>query len=199
MSHHTVIARVVHLLKEDPDGLSVGTRCCDSLEFRVGEGIVGSKYAGVTRGVDVRERAVRDFFGREETPPPVLNIRHVTIVGEEEVREVARRLDLPHIPPGALHENMVLRGLSRLTTFPFGTMLFFESSVGEKRRVVLLLTGENYPCEKPARTIEQRLNLDNGSITTFSRAAKGRRGATAMVYASGEVRVGDKVVAYLPA
>ena len=132
-------------------------------EVQVGpEGIAGDYHAGPVNRHKKR--------GRREP-----NGRMLTVVAAEVVDEVNRALDLA-LAPGALAENVLVRGLSDLSDLAPGDRLCLGAAV------VLEVTAQNKPCAT--------IGVYHPDLV---RSLLGRRGITAVVVQPGTVRPGDPV------
>jgi MOSC domain-containing protein YiiM len=130
---------------------------------RVGmQGIEGDYHAGPTNRHKKR--------GRAEP-----NHRMLTVVAVEVIDELNRDLGLA-LTPGALAENVLVRGLGDLSDLAPGDRL------GLGPEVVIEVTTQNKPCATigvyHAQVVKQTL---------------GRRGITAVVVRPGDLRPGDAV------
>lgn len=161
-----------------------------------GHGVRGDKHAGV-RLADVREDELLSFGltkGME-----IANFREVSIVSAEELTDVAAIMNLPQaFPHGCLSENIIIGGIPKLTQLPTGTMLFFRKDKRQIRTAVLVVWKENGPCLGPGEAIQQSFPDTPKLARLFPRAAAGKRGIVAIVYASGNIHVGDTVIAKIP-
>lgn len=160
-------------------------------------GVEGDRHAGVSRRLGPREPEL--LKRGVPTGVEIANIRQVTIISIEELAEIARDMGTPTpIPFGLLSENVVVSGIHDFTHLPIGTLLFFRNTEGFQT-TVLLASGENDPCYAPGRAIQQHFSEHPGLGLKFTAAALGKRGVTAIVYASGTIAAGDEVIAVVPA
>jgi len=161
-----------------------------------GHGIKGDGHAG-TRLADVREKALLTFGlpkGME-----IANHREFSAVSVEELSEIGVVMGLPSpVPFGCLGENLVLRGIPRLTELPSGTLLFFRKNERQIRTAVLAVWGENMPCQHPGEAIQERFPGIPGLAGLFPKSAIGKRGVVGSVYCSGTVHEGDEVIVHVP-
>lgn len=101
-------------------------------------------------------------------------IRQVTIISQEAIDEVARRLGLPAIDPAVLRRNVVVSGID------------LESARGQRLRLGDVLLDVTGPCDPCARMEEA---LGEGGCD----AMRNLGGLTAVVLQGGVLRVGDSV------
>ena len=147
----------------------------------IGEhGLEGDRHATQT----VRVRAGRR---RGEV---IFNERQWSAVGEEELVDLGRATGVL-LPVGSLGENFRFSGLPDLSRLPFGTRLRFPSGA------VLLVSGQNFPCQKQADYLADLLGapaLRRGFIP----AARERRGLVGWVEQTGTAAPGDVVAVEPP-
>ncbi len=159
-------------------------------------GIRGDRHAGV-RLADVREGAFLSFGLPKGIE--VANYRQFSAVSVEELAKVTQAMSLPRtIPYGCLGENLVLSGIPKLTELPTGTMLFFRKDERQIRTAVLVVWSENKPCPGPGEALQDEFPEIIGLARLFPRAAIGKRGVVGSIYASGNIHVGDTVIAKIP-
>ncbi|HLX58191.1 MAG TPA: MOSC domain-containing protein [Ktedonobacteraceae bacterium] len=149
------------------------------------EGLVGDQHAGLTRRSDVRV----PHYPRGTI---IRNTRQVSILSEEELAEVAAKLDLPRVLPAWLGANLALRGIPNLTMLPPSTRIFFPEDA------VLVVDAENMPCVGPGKVIQQH-NPDVPKLAqNFPKAAMHKRGLVGWVERPGYINEGDSVRVMLP-
>lgn len=148
------------------------------------EGIKHDKHFGKTRNADVRTVKLLPK-GIEVT-----NLRAVTIVSQEELAEVSKDMGMEVLPED-LEANIMVSGVPNLTKLPPGTFFRFP------RQTILFVTTENLPCVIPAQNMIKR-GAEKMSAIKFSKAAMGKRGLTAMPFASGVIKIGDEFEILLP-
>lgn len=144
-------------------------------------GIMGDRHYGITKPAGGRERYVPK--GTE-----ILNIRQVSIVSEEELAEIARRMNVPEVTGPDLGANLIVKNVEELTKLPSGTILKFPA-----RETLLFVTGENTPCVLPGRNIQAKYPGIPHLASSFPKAAMGRRGLVAVVLRPGWIHEGDTV------
>lgn len=162
-----------------------------------GHGVRGDSHAGA-RLADVREKDLLAFGLHKGTE--ISNQREFSAVSAEELAQIASTMNIPSgIPMGCLGENLILSGIPRLTELPIGTKLFFRKDEQTIRTAVLIVCGENLPCELPSKAIEIMLSHPQPDhATSFPKAAIGKRGVVGSVYVSGHIHSGDTVVVKVP-
>lgn len=148
------------------------------------EGFEGDKHKGFTRRADARTPQYR-------RGTPIRNDRQISIVSEEELRQIASALALPELQPEWLGANLLLRGIPGLTWLPPGTRLVFP------QQAVLVVEGENLPCRGPGELMARLLDR-TGLDTLFPKAALHRRGVVACVERAGWIGEGEPVRADIP-
>ncbi len=108
-------------------------------------------------------------------------------------------MNLPKlIPYGCLGENLVFRGIPKLTELPVGTLSFFRKDEKQIRSAVLVVWAENMPCQVPGKAIEEQFPEIEGVARFFPKSAIGKRGVVGSVYSSGNVHAGDTVIVKIP-
>lgn len=161
-----------------------------------GHGVRGDNHAGV-RLADVRERQFLSFGFSKGVE--IANHREFSAVSIEELAEVAQAMNLLEpIPHGCLGENLVLSGIPKLTELPTGTMLFFRKDEKQIRTAVLVVWSENTPCQGPGEAIQEKFPDIPGLARLFPKSAIGKRGIVGSIYASGNIHLGDTVIAKVP-
>lgn len=146
-------------------------------------GIAGDCHAGLTRKSD--SRTLRQY-PRNTT---IRNVRQVTILSEEELKEIAAAMGIPEMKPEWAGANMVTRGIPDLTLLPPSSRLQFPSGA------TLVIDMENEPCRQVADVV---LRHHPDVATGFVKAAKHKRGVTAWVEREGDVRTGDAITIWIP-
>ncbi|WP_166241217.1 MOSC domain-containing protein [Paenibacillus turpanensis] len=148
-------------------------------------GIPGDRHYGLLRPADVRQ----SFYPRGTM---IANRRQISIVGAEEMEQIATLLETGEILPEWLGANILLRGYAPLTLLPQGARLLFErGSTG------LICEGENLPCSGPAKVIAA--SCDRPELAKkFVPAAKQKRGIVCSVEKEGTVAPGDTVRIMIP-
>lgn len=176
-------------------------------------GVVGDRHSCLIAEVDSRDDVLVHFMGMPKRSKsqtrrglPKANLRQVTAVSDVESATVARYMGLPGgvMPLGAQVENLVLSGLSQLSTLPAGSRLTFLSPAGLPRTASLYVSGRNAPCGHPQGNILRMLGISAGELAKpYIKAAKGLRGITLVVETAGtepnqggEIHRGDFVLVW---
>ncbi len=148
-------------------------------------GFEGDRHAGLTRPADVR---TPEAPRREK----VRNTRQVSIVSQEEMDEIARRMKLEDVRAEWMGANLCLSGIEELTKLPQGARLAFENGVE------IVVHGENKPCTGPGKVIEEHYPDRAGLASQFPKQALHLRGLVGWVDQPGEIQVGERVRAISP-
>lgn len=117
------------------------------------------------------------------------NVRQLSIVSAEELREIAATLGIAHVDPARVGASIVLSGLPDLSHVPPSSRLQAEAGT------TLVIDMENRPCQVPARSLEV---AHPGHGKRFRSAAAGRRGVTAWVERPGPLALGDRLTLHVP-
>lgn len=148
-------------------------------------GFKGDRHAGLTRRADVRSPDV-------PRGTPIPNTRQVSIVSQEDLAEIARRLNLPTVQPAWLGANLCLKGLGRLADLPSDTRLAFSGGC------VLVVSDENNPCTGPGEALEAQYPDRTGLASKFPKQALHLRGVVAWVETPGLIAEGESVSVLFP-
>jgi MOSC domain len=143
----------------------------------------GDCHTGLTRRSDSR---TLPLYKRDVD---IRNVRQITILAEEELDEIARRLAIPAIDPSWFGANMVVTGIADFTLLPPSTRLQFPSGA------TLVVDMENHPCSQIAKIVERH---HPGTQFKVVEAAMHKRGVTAWVEREGEVTTGDAIKIVIP-
>jgi hypothetical protein len=161
------------------EGRAVGSTPRDELVLTYA-GVYGDRHEGLTRPSGPRE----PWYPRGT---PMRNERQLSILGNEELAEIAATLSLLHLDPAWIGANLCLSGIPQLTQLPPRTLLLFPSGA------TIRVDGDNDPCRKSGKAImahvPDRPDLEFGFVKT----AKDKRGLVGWVEREGVVRVGDEV------
>ncbi len=149
------------------------------------EGLEGDTHRGLTRRSDVRV----PHYPRGTI---IRNTRQVSILSEEELTEVAARLEIPRILPAWVGANLELRGIPNLTMLPPSTRIFFPDDA------VLVVDAENMPCVGPGHAIQEHYPDVPKLAQRFPKAAMHKRGVVGWVEREGFINDGDSVRVLLP-
>lgn len=150
--------------------------------------VLALSYAGIAG--DRHEGLVRPSGPREPWYPrgtPMRNERQVSIVGVEELAEIAATLSIDHLDPAWIGANLCLSGIPHLTQLPPRTLLLFPSGA------TLRTDGDNAPCRKSGAAITAHIPDRPDLQFAFVKAAKDKRGLVAWVEREGIIRAGDEV------
>jgi MOSC domain len=119
----------------------------------------------------------------------IRNVRQVTLLAQEELADIAKRLAIPAIDPSWFGANMVVAGIPDFTLLPPSTRLQFPSGA------TLVVDMENAPCSQIAKVVEQH---HPGAQMKVVPAALHKRGLTAWVEREGDVKAGDVIKIVIP-
>lgn len=154
----------------------------DRLDLRF-KGPEGEDHGGLTRPACSRVR------GLYPAQTPIRNTRQLSILSQEELEEIARRMKLDTLDPALVGASMVIRGIPDFTHVTPCSRLLAASGAS------LTIEHENRPCTLPARPIE---TAHTGFGAKFKPAAKGLRGVTAWIEAEGQMALGDRLELFVP-
>ena len=104
------------------------------------DGIPGDKHAGILRPSGARE----PWYPRGTE---MRNERQLTILGEDDLAEVAKDLGVERIAPEWIGGNILLTGIPRVSLLPARTILMFEGGVSVR------IDGDNGPCRISGRSV----------------------------------------------
>lgn len=155
-------------------------------QVRVTEaGFDGDRHAGLTRPAGSRDPEAMQ--GAE-----VRNTRQVSIVSEEELAEIARRLNVPVVKPQWLGANLSLQGIAELTQLAGGTRLVFAGGVE------IVVNEENQPCTAPGKALAAQYPDQESLAGRFPKEALHLRGLVGWVETPGTIKVGEEVTVERP-
>ena len=146
-------------------------------------GFAGEAHSGLTR--ESCSRVKKQYPKGTE----IRNTRQITILSQEELGEIAAKLEIPELDPAWLWANCVMSGLPDLSSVPPSSRMIFTSGVS------LVIDMENAPCRYPGDMITQH-HPEAGKY--FANRAAGLRGVTAWVEREGKLQVGDTFVLHCP-
>ncbi|MCO4315945.1 molybdenum cofactor sulfurase [Phyllobacterium sp. 21LDTY02-6] len=151
------------------------------------DGIVGDFHAGPTRRSGGRE----PWYPRGTE---MRNERHVSILGADEMSQIAAGMGLAELKSEWIGGNMLLSGVPSLSMLPPRSLMFFEGGV------TLKVDGQNAPCKVAGRSIAAHAGSDDELATAldFVRVSKRLRGIVAWVEKPGTIHGGEKVDIRLP-
>ena len=147
------------------------------------DGVGDEKHAGATRASCSR------VLAQYPKGSEIRNTRQFSLIGAEDLAEIAARMGLAELPPALLGASMVIKGIPDFSHIPPGSRLQAASGA------TLVVDLENRPCTLPARGIEAAYP---GFGAAFKPAAKGRRGVVAWVERAGAFRLGDSIRLHIP-
>ena len=142
-------------------------------------GIEGDRHAGLTRKSGARE----PWYPRGT---PMRNERQLSLLGAEELADVAAAMGMAVLEPAWIGGNLVLAGIPDFSRLPPRTILMFPSGAA------IRIDGDNGPCRQSGRAIAAATGVAKHE-TAFVVAAKHRRGLVGWVEREGTVRLGDRV------
>ena len=166
------------------DGSDYVTKAVDELPLTF-DGIPGDYHAGPTRRSGARE----PWYPRGTE---MRNERQLSILSPQELRIVAKRLDIPELKPEWIGGNLLLDGIEAFTMLPPRTLLFFENGVTIK------IDGDNGPCRDSGRSIAQHVGDRPDIELAFPQQAQHLRGLVGWIEKEGTVSVGEKFEARIP-
>lgn len=157
-------------------------------------GIAGDLHAGPTRHSGPREPWLPKGLR-------LRNDRQLSALCPVELAEIARRLDLPALPPEWLGGNLLIEGLAGLSRIVPGSRLAFGGDwAGKGRfdgRAILRVEAYNMPCRRAGRAIAAATGR-KGLEFAFVKAAAVLRGLVLSVDLAGPIAPGDAVVLVPP-
>src|SRR5581483_5336768 len=127
------------------------------------EGLEGDVHTSLTRRSDVRV----PHYPRGTI---IRNTRQVSILSQEELAEVAKAMEIPHVQAAWVGANLEMRGIPNLTMLPPSTRIFFPDDA------VIVVDGENMPCIGPGHAIQEHYPDIPKLAQRFPKAAWHKRG-----------------------
>lgn len=151
------------------------------------EGIEGDFHRGITRKSGGRE----PWYPRGTE---MRNERQLSIVAPDELRDIARAMDIAEVRPEWIGANMVLSGIHRLSMLPPGTLMFFNGGV------TLKVDGQNRPCRVAGKSVAESAGVGDSDAAAlkFAEVARRLRGLVAWVEKPGSIAEGEEVSVRLP-
>jgi hypothetical protein len=143
----------------------------------------GEAHGGLTRPSCSR------VLGQYPLNTEIRNTRQLSILGAEELAQIAAAMGIEVLDPALLGATMVIAGLPDFTHLPPSSRL--QAAGG----ATLVVDMENRSCNLPARPIETR---HPGLGKLFKSAAAGRRGITAWVEREGTFLLNEEVRLHIP-
>jgi hypothetical protein len=169
------------LISTDPN--SIASVCQSSVQVTF-EGFVGDKHSGMTKRSDSRTK----IYPRGTE---IRNNRQVSIISQEELVEIAAKLNIESLLPEWFGANLLLSGISNLSNLNLNTRRVFS------RGVSLLVTAKNLPCKLLTDEVCKHL-IDRPDIRdNLINVSMDKRGVVAVVELPGEIQVGDEVKVFL--
>jgi hypothetical protein len=147
-------------------------------------GIPGDRHYGFTRPAGARERWYA--AGME-----MRSGRQLSVVSEEELAEIARRLEVDRVEPGWIGANVVVAGVPDFTGLPWGTRLICGEGADA---AVLVNEGDNAPCRFAGAEIARHFPGRPGLDRLFPKAAIHLRGIVASVERAGTIAPGPLTI-----
>jgi hypothetical protein len=161
------------------DGDGFVSRPVDEIELDF-DGIVGDYHHGSTRKSGGRE----PWYERGTV---MRNERHVSILSQEELAQIAADLKLDVLDAGRIGANFVTSGIPDLSRIPPRTQFFFPSGA------VIRIDGYNAPCKISGKSL-QNAHGDREDIEFgFVKAAKSSRGVVGWVERPGIIKIDDEI------
>lgn len=176
-------ARVEGLFVAD-DGV-FPSRPVDRLELSFA-GIAGDRHGGLTR----RSGSDEPWL---ERGTEIFNERQVSILGVEELAEIAALVGIDELRPEWIVANIALSGIPRLTSLPPRTRIVFEAGA------MIRVDGDNAPCRFAGKSIADNFPGREDIPLEFVKAAGGRRGLVGWVDRPGAIAIGEAAVVRVPA
>ncbi len=146
-------------------------------------GLEGEDHGGLTRQSCVR--VVSQYPKGTE----IRNTRQLSILGAEELAEIAAEIGVEELRPEWLGASMVIAGIADFTHLPPASRL--QNEAGTTLSIDML----NGPCNWPGKEIEADAP---GHGKAFKPAAAGLRGVTAWVEREGTLALGEKMRLHIP-
>jgi len=155
---------------------------CTSIELAL-DGIVGDTHQSFERSAWAGDKQPEGTVRRNE--------RQWSAVSNEELSEISAEMDLnAPLTAATVGANLCFDGIPELSRLPKGTTLKFPSGAE------LIVEEYNPPCHDMGKQIAAQFLTSRGETvesTTFSKAAKLKRGVVGVVEVPGTVNEGDEV------
>ena len=174
--------RVAGLFKAE--GRDFATKPVEELTLTF-DGIPGDFHAGPTRKSGGRE----PWYPRGTE---MRNERQLSLLSCDELRLIARRLDVEEVRCEWIGGNLLLEGIPNLTMLPPRTLLFFENGVTIK------VDGDNGPCRVSGRAIAAHYENRDDIELSFAKEAQHLRGLVGWVEKTGTISNGEGFEARIP-
>lgn len=160
------------------------TTACETLEL-THEGIPGDRHSGFTRRSGGRE----PWYPRGTE---MCNERQISILSEQELTEIAQRMEIPLLKAEWIGGNILIDGIPDFSLVPPRTRLVFEGGA------VIRVDGDNAPCRFAGQAIAENNPGHEGLDLAFPKLARRRRGLVGFVEKPGVIKAGEKIVAHIP-
>jgi hypothetical protein len=147
------------------------------------DGPQGDCHSGATRKSDSRTTVLYN------KGIDIRNVRQLTLLSDEELREIAAALGVPAVKAEWLGGNIVTSGIPDLTLMPPSTRLQFPSGA------TIVVDMENLPCGQIAATVGRHYPEAQRMLV---KCAMHKRGVTAWVEREGVIKVDDVITLFLP-
>ncbi|MEP1208926.1 MAG: molybdenum cofactor sulfurase [Rhizobiaceae bacterium] len=177
-----LLGKVAGLFKAE--GASFVTTEVDQLSLTF-EGIPGDFHAGHTRKSGARE----PWY---ERGTEMRNERQLSILSPQELRTIARRLDIPELKSEWIGGNLLLDGIPDLTRLPPRTVLFFDNGA------TIRIDGDNLPCRESGRSIAAQFEGREDIEMSFAKQSRHMRGLVGWVEKEGTIATGEGFEARIP-
>lgn len=148
------------------------------------EGYEGDCHSGLTRPSCSRVISQHPERGTE-----IRNARQLSLLGAEDLAEIAQKLGMAELDPAWLGASVVIEGVPDFSHLPPSSRLQAENGT------TLAVDMQNRPCKFPAVTIVKAGHEEGRG---FKEAAEGLRGLTAWVERPGTLRLGDRLRLHVP-
>lgn len=148
------------------------------------EGFADDYHGGLTRASCVRVKS------QHPEGTEIRNVRQLTILSVEEMREIAADIGIEALDPTHLGASLIVEGIPDFTHLPPSARL--QATNG----TTLVIDMLNAPCNFPAREVEKE---HEGHGKGFKAAAIGKRGVCSWVEREGQLSIGDTLRLHIPA
>ncbi len=148
-------------------------------------GLNGDVYAGLTRPADARTP-------QYPRGTQIQNTRQLSIASAEKLEEFAAALGLSEAQPELPGAHVALWGIPAMTYLPPSTRSVFP------QEGVLVVDGENPPCTRPRKIIQENSPDGEGLVAEFPKAALRSRRLLAWVGRPGRIPQGRPVRGRIP-
>jgi len=146
------------------------------------EGIVGDRHWGLTRKSNSREPWYKKGTRMR-------NEQQLSIISSEEMKEIAKYLNIEQLRGEWIGANICLEGIAHLSLLPPRTLLMFEGGV------TIRVDGDRGPCRVSGRSLAAQFEGRGDLEFLFPKVAKHRRGLVGWVEIPGTIEAGESVTA----